>query len=462
MARKEAGINHTMITQDFISTHWDWKDDEVIALDNEDIEAISKIIINRFNDKNIKINECYAIKHNKDIREIWDDKLNKLVEDYKTNHVHIVLRFDSKLLLSDIADIVGLKSQFIEKPKPGRYSYDNMLAYLIHAKETDKYEYNPKEVATIIGCDYYNIYCERKVAWDKGKAKKKTQKSKLDIDWLEDKISHGEIKKSQVLLTDEYFDIYYKNKVRCENAFSAYAERKIYKTLQAMENGDLRKISVFYVTGKSGSGKSYFTDRLVEKIKEEAKKNGCDWSSFSAAATNPFDEYNGEEILVLDDLRGASLSASDWLKLLDPDRISIGSARYSNKMIASRVIIINSEKDVLDFFYYVKGVGSINTSEAMDQFFRRILARIVVYNYNGDSERKVSIGRVNKTDVPYLLESPKGDTKLTMHYDYKNNEIDLPYESGLNYIVDLVSYMNKWKNEEPITDENIINISQER
>lgn len=81
-----------------------------------------------------------------------------------------------------------------------------------------------------------------------------------------------------------------------------------------------------------------------------------------------FDEVNGEEILLLDDVRGDSLTASDWLKVLDPYNISPVSARYQNKIGAAKVIIITSSKHPLAFFYYTKG----NAYEDLSQYVRRI------------------------------------------------------------------------------------------
>ena len=81
-----------------------------------------------------------------------------------------------------------------------------------------------------------------------------------------------------------------------------------------------------------------------------------------------FDEVNGEEILLLDDVRGDSLTASDWLKVLDPYNISPISARYQNKIGAAKVIIITSSKHPLTFFYHTKG----NNREDLSQYVRRI------------------------------------------------------------------------------------------
>lgn len=139
----------------------------------------------------------------------------------------------------------------------------------------------------------------------------------------------------------------------------------------------------------------------------------------------------------MDDLRGMAMTASDWLKLLDPDRANVGSARYHNRQIACRAVIINSERDVLDFFYFVKGSG--DRSEAMDQFFRRILARVIVYRV-GDV-RRLRIGHMQET-APYEAQEPGKVTQMTLHHDFGANEMDVDYETALQHLSDLVMLRN--------------------
>lgn len=69
-------------------------------------------------------------------------------------------------------------------------------------------------------------------------------------------------------------------------------------------------------------------------------KYGQIWDFRVTASTNAFDEYNGQKILFLDDIKGDGLTVSDWLKLLDPYMISPIYARYHNKMGSAKVIII--------------------------------------------------------------------------------------------------------------------------
>ena len=122
--RKETVLGSILVTQQFDIDYWKngW-DKETI--ESEDIKKILAEIIERANQV-ATVAEAYAIKHDK-----------------------------------ELAAHIGIESQYLEKAKSGRYGYDNLLAYLIHAKDSDKHQYNPDEVITLLGKDYQEVYQER-------------------------------------------------------------------------------------------------------------------------------------------------------------------------------------------------------------------------------------------------------------------------------------------------------------
>lgn len=123
------------------------------------------------------------------------------------------------------------------------------------------------------------------------------------------------------------------------------------------------------------------TTQLIPALINGAAEKGQKWRVYTAAATNPMDDWHGHEIVLLDDLRATSMTATDWLRLLDPYQAANLSARYENKMgVAPRVIIINAYSPPLDFFRYVRAAGD----EAMDQFIRRLamIWKVVKYDPN--------------------------------------------------------------------------------
>lgn len=462
MARKENDLTAFMLVQQLDPDYYDWTDEEKKAIENKDIATIESIIGQRLYDKGMAVEEMHCIIHNKDVREVWDGTVSNYVIEQKPDHIHCLVRFakiDGKLLggtPSKVAQAIGVEPQYIEKPRKGKFAYDNMLAYLIHAKDEDKHLYDVSEVVSSGCCKdgkplfrpYVDYYNERRKDWEAGRIKKKNDRARVDADILEEMILTGQVCRNQILLTDEYYDIYARNKRRCEDALDTYAQHKIAKTVRAMENGEF-KLSVLFITGQSGSGKSMFTDNVTRQIISDAKKQyNEDWTVCSVAASNPFDEYNGEEVLIMDDLRGMSLTASDWLKLLDPDRVHYGGARYRNKRMACRVVIINSEKDVLEFFYYLKNSGGGNKSETMDQFFRRIMARVKVYRVPDSPDvRRIEVGEVQNSNR-YLAEIPGtqnyyGDyDRVSLGYNFEKDVQDMDYDDAQQYLSTLVMRQN--------------------
>lgn len=464
MARKENDLTAFMLVQQLDGSYYDWTDEEKKAIESKDCLAITSVIGKRLHAAGMLVAEMHCIIHNRDTREVWDNTVNNYVIEQKPEHIHCLVRFwkdeKGKLhggTLSKISQVLGVEPQYIEKPKKGSYAYDNMLAYLIHIKYADKAQYEPTEVCsgglTIKNeqqfKDYIDYYNERKKEWLDGRAKMKAEQAKINIDMLEEMILNGEVCRNQILLTDKFYDIYARNKRRCDDALDTYAQRKIAKAVQAMENGEF-KLSVFFIKGASGSGKSMFTDSLVKHLQTDAREQlGEDWTVCSVAASNPFDEYLGEDILVMDDLRGMSLTASDWLKLLDPDRASYGSARYRNKKMACRAIIINSEKDELEFFYYLKNSGGGDRSEALDQFFRRIIACVKVYRVPDNLDvRRIEVGSMQETnrylaDIPGTKDSNGESKHVTLHYDFNKDVQDMDYGEAQEYLSAMVMARNK-------------------
>lgn len=342
-------------------------------------DALSQDLITKLNIAQIPLAECHTIIHDKDVQQVWSVENDCYFTTPKAEHFHCVMKFTKRTSITQIADALGIEQQYIERQKTrGEHALSNMLAYLIHAKDKDKHQYDWQEVVSTSNAPFKAYYEKYKFEWEHG-ANVKTKKCVAErIDDVEHDILTGVLTRQQMLLDDNLFECYARYKRRIDDAFDSYTERKMMKTVQAMKNNEFCK-TVYYVTGSAGVGKSLFTSHLVAAIIERMRSDGETWSACSCAATNPFDEYDGSEILVMDDVRSCALIASDWLKLLDNFNISVGSARYHNKVVAPRVIIINSERDILEFFYYVKGNGKDGArAEAMDQFFRRILSVIEV------------------------------------------------------------------------------------
>ena len=169
------------------------------------------------------------------------------------------------------------------------------------------------------------------------------------------------------MLTSEYYAIYGRHKQKVNEAIETAGEQKSYQTASELKEGKFKK-TIFFITAPSGAGKTRFAKELIDILQKVALKFNQRWDCSLTASTNAFDDYNGQEILFLDDMRGSSMTASDWLKLLDPYMISPISARYRNKIGSAKVIIITSTKKPIPFF----DIAKENDNEDSGQFVRRI------------------------------------------------------------------------------------------
>lgn len=423
--KKQAKLTCVMIAQQFDTEFWiGWNKDLILS---KSIKDILTEMVNRVNTV-ATVSEAYGIKHDKDSLELYDSETDSFYQELKSEHGHFLLKLSEGATLIDLALAIGVEPQYIEKAKSGRYGYDNLLAYLIHSKDPDKFQYLPSDVITILGKDYLEVYKEKFSSWYKGRTKKEVKNASEEIDLLIADILNEKITKSEILLSSKHLQLYAIYKTKVNEAFMTLGEVKATRTKKALENGEFKK-SIFFITGKSGLGKSNLAKELVRNLTKLAENNEQAWSSVVTAGTNIFDEVNGEEILLLDDVRGDSLTASDWLKLLDPYNISPISARYHNKIGAARVIVITSTKHPLEFFFKTKG----NEIEDLSQYIRRFDSLITLYtdfthsgiNYFQSSPRLVSNLR---------RKIPNSEIEVYLNYDFENNN-DMSKKELLEFLL---------------------------
>lgn len=385
-----------------------------------------------------KISDAYIIVHDKDTKYVWNPELKKYEQVLKSFHVHFLFKFSEGATLTEIANALNLEIQYLEKPKSGRYAYDNLLSYLVHAKDHNKFLYSPSEVVTLLGEDYETIYNERIHVWEKGRAKKTSQQAKFDVEALIMDIIVGKIKKTEVLSSPDLYPIYAFNKSKLNEAFETYAERKSLKTLKDLELGLFQKTIIFF-QGASGLGKTTLAKELTHEIQLLSKANGEDWEAIITAATNPFDDVKGEEIILLDDVRGQALSASDWLKLLDPFTASPISSRFKNRSGAVKTIIITSRKPPLEFFFKTKDSGY----EDLSQFIRRI-HHFITLRTDDTGNTIYSSSFPERKQTPIRRKIPHKDITVSLDYDFSTAK-EMGSKDLLKFLIETVRLNNRWE-----------------
>ena len=175
---------------------WDWPVSDKKLFENweENKEKIFRLIFDRIRElvEEDEFVEVAFIVHDKDI-----SYGTKLVEP----HIHGYVDFPRRMDLSKVAMALGVEKERVETPKSkgGRpKTRINALAYLIHAKDKDKYQYPASDVETFNTFDYEAFINQNREDFEKYSATKKREKLDESLDLILSKVYKGEL---------TYFDI---------------------------------------------------------------------------------------------------------------------------------------------------------------------------------------------------------------------------------------------------------------
>lgn len=296
-------------------------------------------------EQNIKPKKMACIVHDKDLK---DD--NKTPAEA---HIHMMLQFENERSLNQLAKDIGDNPQQLESWK-GRV--ENGFSYLIHATDNarHKHQYSVDEVTA--NFDYADLIkrTAKKVTKTSNIVKENTANSLLDL------VGAGEMTlmeaKKQLTGSD-----YAKLADKLKKAHELYLERsaeKLHK--QMVENNEIVSVHWFY--GQSECGKTYLAEILAKEMGTAYYK--------TTTTTDPFQFYQAEQIIILDELRPEVISYSELLALLNPfsrGKVAV-SSRYFNKALSCKTIFITTPYNPIEFY---RGYHS-NRMDKGEQLYRRL------------------------------------------------------------------------------------------
>ena len=307
-----------------------------------------------------------------------------------TPHYDIYINFgDTGVESSEVAKWFGLQESQIEKVK-GRAQ--DMLLYLIHGNDSQrhKYQYSPDEV--VANFDF------------------KSELAKAQILGNFDKYSYAQqLKFIKTLPKDEQVKAF----KQLKDHWKLHCE---YLTL----NPD-RDIQVMFITGKAGSGKTYYAKKFLKKLNYDF--------AISSASNDPFQDYQGQDGFILDDVRDTVFEFQDLLKMLDNNTASSFKSRFNNKVFNGKMIIITSS---IPLQYWYKSLSSsmptwykeVRTSgkEDFKQLTRRISCYVVVtedtvtvYNELDEDGKPCGKSVVYENEVKKLKNKRKEEQKFDFY-----------------------------------------------
>ena len=162
-----------------------------------------------------------------------------------------------------------------------------------------------------------------------------------------------------------------------------------------------RNIEVIFVTGAGGTGKTYYTKKLLKSM-------GLDFC-VSSSSNDIMQDYLGQKALILDDCRDKTFhSFEDCLKFLDNHTSSSVQSRFANKVFNGDLIAITSATELFKWFHGRDNSGNYYnlTKEDFKQFYRRISCyvevtkeEIFVYHEIDENGKPKGVAQVFKNEL---------------------------------------------------------------
>ena len=150
---------YVTFTQQLKPEFWPGWDPALIL--SGDMRSLGEEALRRYTAAGGDSHGLWLMRHDKDRLadgSLKDDHMHGIVEQSEGT------KTAGKLQCEEIDRALGFATSVVRGPSRGG-RITNAQAYLIHAKDPDKYQYAPDEVVTIRGKDYMQIEAENRRAW---------------------------------------------------------------------------------------------------------------------------------------------------------------------------------------------------------------------------------------------------------------------------------------------------------
>lgn len=298
-------------------------------------------------------------------------------------HYHIYLNFGVGVDTKKVAEWFEIPDNFVGKVK-GRAS--DMLLYLTHGNDSQKNKYQYDDSEVVANFDFKQTIEEASII---GNFKDYSYAQQLE----------------------------YVNTLPIADKTRVFTQLKKLWELECIcqnMNTD-RDIRIVFITGKGGTGKTYYAKKLcdIEKL------DYC----VSSSSNDPFQDYLGQRVMIFDDLRDTAFEFEDLLKILDNHTNSSIKSRFSNKCFNGVMIIITSS---IPLIYWYKSKKLRKTNDSLVQLYRRINSYVEITNEeikiydNGLDEEGRPFGEPCILKNELISKKRQSDNKLNLSESFKN------------------------------------------
>lgn len=262
-------------------------------------------------------------------------------------HLHLVLKFKNPQTVSSVAKMLGMKDE--QQVAFWDNRINNAYSYILHRTldADNKYVYAPEQVVSSFD------FVKRFAAIDASQSLAKYK------DGLE-QFANGEISLDELRQKISLQDFaLHKAEIEAVNKELAYRYHVEWAKEFAQKDEPMK---VHWYWGPAGTGKTTMANKMTEGHKVARL----------GASNDYFQEYRGENIVIINDLRPNELRWSDLLTMLDPYEVDKqGPRRYKNIYLNLEEVYITTPYSPKDFYDRITSIQD-RKIDSFRQLERRI------------------------------------------------------------------------------------------
>lgn len=274
----------------------------------------------------IKVNELKDILQKSGCSE-WAYILHD--QDETRPHLHVVLKYDNPQVLNNIVKLFNDQPQYLEVWH-GRIN--NAYSYLLHrTKEAqNKYQYDPQAVTASF--DFVKRMESVKTEITQKDLNSSNVVNTFINQYAEDVITFEQLEK-QIGIAELA-----KKKNVLDHIDELKARKKHQEWLKKFQG---KRAENIWLWGESGVGKTSYAKHLA----------GDHDVAILGSSRDYFQEYHGETIVILNDLRPDDFQYGDLLRILDPyEHDKYGPRRYHDVPLNIELLLITSPYSPWEFY----------------------------------------------------------------------------------------------------------------
>lgn len=358
------------------------------------VQQLDKLYFNNIEALERRIKSIVGIKRWALI--IHDHDVNERNEPIAA-HVHVMLEFKNPKSITSLSNQINDKKQYFENmTKQGKHGIDNGFCYLIHVTKNaqDKYQYDPSSV--IANFNYLDFISSKvKEAQQKRYCGQGIVKHVIN-DYINGRITRTEA----ILLAKKYNPLLIPTIGKKMDDIDAELQRVNLEIWCRQKKKEHKPKEILWLYGTAGAGKTWSAEILA---KYAYKKD-----SFKMGSTrDPFQEYAGQHLIILDDFRPDTIKYEDLLRLIDPYNYEVQlPTRYHDSPLLADTIIITTPYSPPEFYREQRGIN--RRIDKFSQLARRLsyvvqmaANQITLQVLKSDSSFKEEQGYLKFIDAQY-------------------------------------------------------------